>query len=97
MLQRREEAAIQVAGTTSDIKVVREPGGEEQISPITANIIGVFVGVSVAFVFLILFVKSYSNNTILSRSEVERRTKIPVIGEIIQTETDSPLIMKVFG
>jgi tyrosine-protein kinase Etk/Wzc len=94
LMQRREESAIQVAGITSDIRVLSEPNGAEQISPKPLNILGGFTGASVALILLILFIKSATNNKILARSEIERRTKIPVIGEIIQTETDSPLIMK---
>jgi capsular exopolysaccharide synthesis family protein len=94
LLEKREESAIQNAGILSDIRVVNQPNGGRQISPVSAQVVGGFVLGGIMVIVLILFVKSSVNNKILSRSEVESRTNIPIIGEIIQTDTDSPLIMK---
>ncbi len=94
LLEKREESAIQNAGILSDIRVVNQPYGGRQISPVSAQVVGGFVLGGIMVIVLILFVKSSVNNKILSRSEVESRTTIPIIGEIIQTDTDSPLIMK---
>ena len=93
LLQQREQAAIQIAGITSDIKVVKAAGGGDQISPKPLNILVGFTGGMVALVLLVLFVKSSLNNKLLSRKEIENRTSLPVVGEVIQTETDTPLIM----
>jgi len=94
LLEKREESAIQNAGILSDIRIVNEPTGAGRISPVSGQVVGGFVLGGIMVIVLILFVKSSVNNKILGRSEVESRTTIPIIGEIIQTDTDSPLIMK---
>ncbi len=94
LLEKREEAAIQMAGTLSDIRVVREPFGGEQVSPKVPVTYGLFSMGFLSLALLVLFIKSSLNNKILSRSELENRTNAPILGEIIEVDTDSPLIMK---
>ncbi|MFM2265038.1 MAG: hypothetical protein RLZ77_456, partial [Bacteroidota bacterium] len=45
-------------------------------------------------VMLVLYIKSALNYKITGKGDIEERTSIPVLGEIIQAETDSPLVMK---
>ncbi len=94
LLEKREESAIQNAGILSDIRIVNEPSGAGKISPISGQVVGGFVLGAILVIIMVLFVKSTVNNKILSRTEVESRTNMPILGEIIQTESDSPLIMK---
>lgn len=94
LLEKREEAAIQMAGTLSDIRVVREPFGGNMVSPKIPQIIGLFTIGFASFALLLLFLKSTIHNRILSRTEVENRTNAPIIGEIVEIRTDSPLVVK---
>jgi capsular exopolysaccharide synthesis family protein len=94
LLEKREESAIQNAGILSDIRIVNEPAGAGKISPVSSQVVGGFVLGAIFIIVMVLFVKSTVNNKILSRTEVESRTRMPILGEIIQTESESPLIMK---
>lgn len=94
LLEKREEAAIQQAGTLSDVRIVQAPTYSGIISPIKTNVLASFTLGFVLFVLVILYVKSLVNNKISSKSEIERRTKVPVLAEIVQVESDNPLIMK---
>ena len=94
LLEKREEAAIQMAGTLSDIRVVREPFGGNMVSPKIPQIIGLFTIGFASVALLLLFLKSTIHNRILSRTEVENRTNAPIIGEIVEIRTDSPLVVK---
>lgn len=94
LLEKREEAAIQMAGTLSDIRVVREPFGGNMVSPKIPQIIGLFTLGFASIALLLLFLKSTIHNRILSRTEVENRTNAPIIGEIVEIRTDSPLVVK---
>ena len=94
LLQKREESAIQMAGTLSDIRVIESTKAGALVSP-KRQIIYLGFGMGFALAVIgILFLKSSMNDKVMSKSEIERRTAIPVIGELDFIETDSPLILK---
>jgi len=94
LLEKREEAAIQQAGTLSDVRIVQAPAYVGIVSPKTFNVQTSFTIGFIAFVLLILFIKSSINNKVAGRSDIESRTKVPVLAEIVQVESENPLIMK---
>jgi tyrosine-protein kinase Etk/Wzc len=94
LLEKREEAAIQQAGTLSDVRIVQAPNYVGIVSPRTFNVQSSFTFGFVAFVLFILFIKSWVNNKVAGRSDIEARTKVPVLAEIVQVESENPLIMK---
>jgi tyrosine-protein kinase Etk/Wzc len=94
LLEKREEAAIQQAGTLSDVRIVQAPTYVGIVSPKTFNVQSSFTFGFVAFVLFILFIKSWVNNKVAGRSDIEARTKVPVLAEIVQVESENPLIMK---
>jgi tyrosine-protein kinase Etk/Wzc len=94
LLEKREEAAIQMAGTLSDIRVVREPFGGDMVSPKIPQTLGLFTMGFASLALLLLFLKSTIQNRVLSRTEIENRTNAPIIGEIVEIRTDSPLVVK---
>ncbi len=94
LLEKREEAAIQMAGTLSDIRIVREPFGGEMVSPKVPQTVGLFTMGFATLALVLLFLKSTIHNRVLSRTEIENRTNAPIIGEIVEIRTDSPLVVK---
>jgi len=94
LLEKREEAAIQMAGTLSDIRVVREPFGGEMVSPKIIYILLFFGSGFGLLVIIVLFIKNLSVSTLSGRNDLEIRTTIPILGEIVEVNIDSPLIMK---
>jgi tyrosine-protein kinase Etk/Wzc len=94
LLEKREEAAIQQAGTLSDVRIVQAPTYVGIVSPRKFNVQSSFTFGFVAFVLFILFIKSWVNNKVAGRSDIESRTKVPVLAEIVQVESENPLIMK---
>jgi capsular exopolysaccharide synthesis family protein len=94
LLERREESAIQQAGQFSDVRIVQAPTYVGIVSPKTFNVQTLFTLGFLIFVLIILFIKSWLNNKISGRSDIESRTKVPVLAEIVQVESDNPLIMK---
>lgn len=94
LLEKREEAAIQQAGTLSDVRFVKATAYVGIVSPRTFNVQSSFTFGFVVFVLFILFIKSWVNNKIAGRSDIESRTKVPVLAEIVQVESENPLIMK---
>ena len=94
LLEKREEAAIQQAGQLSDVRIVQAPISAGIVSPIRFNVQIQFTLGFLFFVIVILFIKSWVNNKIAGRSDIESRTKVPVLAEIVQVESENPLIMK---
>ncbi len=94
LLERREEAAISSAGTLSDLTIIEPAESDGKISPKESQIQGGFTLGLVALVLVILFGKSALNNKVMGKEDIESRTKVPVLAEIIQVDGDSPLVMK---
>lgn len=95
LLEKREESAIEMAGTLSDIRVIESTNTGVMVSPKRGAVTAGFTLGFMAIILGILFIRSGLNNKILSRSEIEARTSLPILAEIIESETDSPLIMRV--
>lgn len=81
--QKRAEAGISKASTTSDIVLVNPPmlaGG-----PLSPNIrqiymVAFFLGITIPLVFI--FIKGYFNSTINFKEDIEKLTKLPFLGTI---------------
>jgi len=94
LLEKREESAIQQAGTLSDLRIVQALTYNGIVSPRTYNVQTWITLFFVIFVLVILFIKSAVNNKISTTADIENRTKVPVLAEIVQVENDNPMIMK---
>ncbi|CAN5521122.1 tyrosine-protein kinase domain-containing protein [soil metagenome] len=81
--QKRAEAAISQASTTSDITIVNPPmlaGGP--IEPQTKRIymVAFFLGISIPLGFILLV--NFLNNKIQFKEDIEKLTQIPMLGQI---------------
>ncbi len=87
LLQKREETALNSAGTSPDLRVLEKGGSYGPIKPVPKNfyMMGLLMGLLVAVAFVML--REQFNRRILFRSEIEEKTKVPVVAEIIQTST----------
>ena len=87
LLQKREETAISYMSSVSDSRVVESAtSSSKPLSPKTSMVyliaFAIAMGVSVGYVILI----DQLNNKILFRKELEQKTGIPIIGELMQGE-----------
>ena len=87
LLQKREETALSSASTTADLRVLEKPTAGGPIKPVPKNyyLVGLLLGLLTAVLFVLI--REQFNRKILFRSEVEEKTKIPVLAEIMQTDT----------
>lgn len=84
LLQKRAEAAITMASNVSDAQVL-DPARVEtavKVGPKAAInlIIGLILGLGIPFLFIV--VGDYFNDTIKSKEELEKESKLPIFGEI---------------
>jgi len=96
LLQKREESELSYASNLADTKIINKAASAE--NPVSPNGYIVF---AVAFISILglpvglIGAKETLASTILFRSEIERLTKIPIIGEISFHRITSPLAVEV--
>lgn len=82
LLQKRTEAGLSMASTTSDIVVVNPPMAGGAISPkVTQNLL-TGVGVGLLIPFLVFTLMEIFNTRVQSKEDIERITSVPVIGAV---------------
>lgn len=93
LLQKREETAISSASTIADLRVIESPTSYGPIKPIAKNFYleGLVVGLlSGAFIVLL---KEMFTRKVLFRAEIEEKSKVPVVGEIMQASGKDPIVI----
>ena len=86
LLKKREETALSSASTSADLRVLEKGSVSGPISPIPSNYF--LTGFLIGLLIFVLYVQGYEqfNNKVMFRAEIEKRTKVPVIGEIVQSK-----------
>jgi tyrosine-protein kinase Etk/Wzc len=106
LLQKREEAALALAATISNSRVIDSAAISDQ--PVSPNrkmayLLGLLLGVGLPL--SVLYIRNQFNNKIENRKEVETLTTIPVLGEIahdnrkigIATQDNRSALTEMFG
>ncbi len=86
LLQKREETALSSAGTTPDLRVLEKGTAMGPIKPVARNfyLTGFLIGLMISIAIVLL--KEQFNRKILFRSEIEEKTKVPVLAEILYSK-----------
>ena len=95
LLEKKTEASIARASTTSDYQVVEAPTiGGMPISPNKNRIylLALIIGISLPLVLMYAF--DWLNNKIVSREDLEKNTTIPVIGHIGHSILKTNLVVR---
>lgn len=86
LLQKREENNITLASTANNARVIDEPLAGGQVSPQSSQIYMMALVLGLGFPVGILFLWGLLQFKIKTRADVERITKLPIIGDIPLTE-----------
>ncbi|MGQ1911806.1 GumC family protein [Marinifilum sp. RC60d5] len=93
LLQKRAEAAITTASNVSDAQILDPARVEtaEKTGPKTLInlIVGVILGCAIPF--LVIVVGDYFNDSIQSKEDIEKESKLPIMGEIAHNNYSSEL------
>ena len=94
LLQKREETALNLASTIADLRVIEKPAWFGPIKPVAKNyyLAGLVIGIFLAL--FIILVREQFNRKVLFTTEIEEKTKAPVVGEIIQVASKSPIVIQ---
>jgi tyrosine-protein kinase Etk/Wzc len=86
LLQKREENNITLASTANNARVIDEPLAGGQVSPQSSQIYMIALVLGLGFPVGILFLWGLLQFKIKTRADVERITRLPIIGDIPLTE-----------
>lgn len=86
LLQKREENNITLASTANNARVIDEPLAGGQVSPQSSQIYMIAMVLGLGFPVGILFLWGLLQFRIKTRADVERITKLPIIGDIPLSE-----------
>lgn len=94
LLQKKLETAISSASTISNIKVL-EPAlaGGAPILPKRGSLYFIFLMVGIALPVAIIFLLEYMNDKVRNKSDIERFTNAPVLGEVGHAEEGGALVV----
>ena len=87
LLQKREETALSSAGTTPDLRVLEKGAAAGPIKPVAKNfyLTGLLLGLLISVAYVLL--REQFNRQILFRTEIEEKTKVPVLAEIMYSKS----------
>ncbi len=94
LLQKREETALSSASTTADMRVLESAHSFGPISPIPKKFYTVALLCSLLGFIGYVLLKEQLNNKILFRSELENKTSVPIVGEIVQGKIANPIAIE---
>ena len=94
LLQKREETLLNSASTIADLRVIEKAAFYGPIKPVANNyyLAGFIIGILLA-VFIILVREQFSRK-VLFTTEIEEKTKVPLVGEIIQVASKTPIVIQ---
>ncbi|WP_018630755.1 GumC family protein [Niabella aurantiaca] len=92
--EKREEAAIKRASTISNTKVIEK--AEPHLVPVkpspkTVKLAALLFGLAIPGLFIVL--KEAFNDRVNTRSDIERATNAPILGEIGHSKSDQTLVV----
>ncbi len=88
LLQKREETAMSSASTSADLRLLESGFSHNPIRPVSKNYywIGFIVGIGLFLLYVLL--REKIKNKIMFRHDIEKRTNVPVIAELLQTKNN---------
>jgi len=94
LLQKREETALNSASTIADLRIIEKADSFGPIKPVAKNyyLAGLIIGIFLAL--FIILIREQFNRKVLFTTEIEEKTKVPLVGEIVQVDSKSPVVIQ---
>lgn len=94
LLQKKEEAALSLAATVSNLRVIDVPKAKGPVSPVKTNVIAYSFLLGLFIPFIGIYLKNLLTKKIEHRSDVENRTKTPILGEICHDQSGDTIVSR---
>jgi capsular exopolysaccharide synthesis family protein len=94
LLQKREETALSFASAVADSRIIDNAESSDiPVSPKRKLIyLGAFL-IALVLGFAIIYIKDILTRTVQDRSEIEKYTSMPVLGEVVYDRSKSPIVI----
>ena len=92
LLQKREEASLNMAVAVPKGRVLNTPDDAVQIGPHRSIILVIFLMIGLLIPAIIIYIADIFNTSIRNREDVEKLTDIPVITELAYSDSNSMII-----
>ncbi len=94
LLQKKEETALSAAATSGDMRVLEAASFYGPIRPIPKNFYIAALALALGvFIFYVLLLEQF-NNKVLFRSQIENKTTVPVLAEIVQNKSKETIAIQ---
>lgn len=93
LLEKREDAALSLSATVSDSRVIDQP--RTTVKPVSPRALYVYpASLLLSFLIgsLLIALKGFLKKTIMDRSQIEEKLEMPIVAEISQDNSHSPIV-----
>ena len=94
LLEKHEETELNSAGMIEDMKVLESPSAYGPVSPVPKAFYTKWLMIGLVIPAAFVFLKDLFNRRVQLRHEIEQKTDVPIIGEVAQILSDSPVVIK---
>ncbi|MGI8600861.1 MAG: GumC family protein [Chitinophagaceae bacterium] len=95
LLEKREQTAISLAGTISNMKIIEEARPNNvPVKPNHNSTLLISAVIGLALPSLIIFVMELLNDKVNTREDVEKLTSVPIVGEIGHSYDKEQLVVR---
>ncbi len=96
LLQKREEQAITAAGIVPNYRIIDRPEESGLVKPQALRVYIWYVLLALVLVALYIYFREFLSTRVKFRTQIESRTKVPVLSEIVfhRIKTDSPIVVE---
>lgn len=94
LLEKHEETQLNSASAIADMKILERPSAFGPVSPIPKAFYTKWLMIGLVIPAAFVFLKDLLNRRVQTRNEIEQKTSVPIIGEISQITTDTPVVIK---
>jgi capsular exopolysaccharide family len=92
LLQKREEASLNMAVTVPKGRVLNTPDDATKVGPHRSMILVIFLIIGLLIPAIVIYLLDIFNTSIRSREDVEKKTDLPIITELGHNNSDSIII-----
>lgn len=94
LLEKREETALSYASTVADSRTIDAPrSGSKPVKPVKSTIFLLFGMLGLLLPVGVLAGRDALNDRISHRSDVEDASQVPILGEVVASRNNDPLVM----
>lgn len=94
LLEKREETALNSAATIDDLRVLDQASAYGPVSPVPKAFYTRWLMIGLIIPAGFVFLKDLLNRRVQLRQEIEGKTSVPIVAEIAQVNSESPIVIK---